>query len=199
MRPAVLTLWNEALGLGSVYIEAVSDLCFVAEGCTRGRYPDSVLRTGHYARNSLRILNAASTAIHRKIAASTGFETFSTRNDFRFSFAYAIIRSVGQSTSSRYSMGRFQVTCITKRGGHSNPHERIQHIGYQGSWKLSEDSAIRRIKDGSESFYTLVNGREADVVVASHNGREYLKTSADGYSPDNLLSLPECQNCEIKG
>ena len=96
-------------------------------------------------------------------------------------------------------MGRFQVTCINKRGGHSNPHERIEYIGNQGSWKLSEDDAIRRIKQSSDSFYTLVNGREADLIVANRNGREYIKTSADGYNPDNLLSLPECQNCEIKG
>jgi hypothetical protein len=96
-------------------------------------------------------------------------------------------------------MARFQVTCINKRGSHLNPHERIQYIGYQGKWKLSEDSAIRRIKAGGESFYTLVNGREADVIVATHKGREYLKTTADGYSPDNLLSLAECQNCDIKG
>jgi hypothetical protein len=98
-------------------------------------------------------------------------------------------------------MGRFQVTCINKRGNHLNPHERISYIGNaSNNWKLSEDRAISRIKRGAESFYTLVNGREADVIVASHNGREYLKTTADDYSPDNLLSLGECgANCEIKG
>jgi len=31
------------------------------------------------------------------------------------------------------------------------------------------------------------------VIVAVHNGRKYLKTAADGYSPDNLLALPECR------
>jgi hypothetical protein len=96
-------------------------------------------------------------------------------------------------------MGRFQVTCINKRGGHFNPHERIEYIGNQANWKLSEADAIRRIKSRTDSFYTFVNGREAEVIVANHNGREYLKTTADGYSPDNLLSLAECQNCEIKG
>lgn len=97
-------------------------------------------------------------------------------------------------------MGRFQVTCINKRGGHFNPHERIEYIGNQtGNWKLSEADAIRRIEGRSDSFFTLVNGREAEVIVAVHNGREYLKTTADGYSPDNLLSLAECRGCEIKG
>jgi Protein of unknown function (DUF3892) len=97
-------------------------------------------------------------------------------------------------------MGRFHVTCINKKGGHLNPHERIQYIGNQaGNWKLSEPNAIGRIQGHSDSFYTLVNGREAEVIVAVHNGREYLKTNADDYSPDNLLSLAECGgNCQIK-
>jgi hypothetical protein len=97
-------------------------------------------------------------------------------------------------------MGRFQVTCINKRGGHFNPHERIEYIGQAGNWKLSEPNAIGRIKGRrSDSFYTFVNGREAEVILAVHNGREYLKTNADGYSPDNLLSLAECaDNCQIK-
>ncbi len=96
-------------------------------------------------------------------------------------------------------MSAFQVTCINKRGAHLNPHERIEYIGNQsGNWKLSEADAIRRISTGTDSFYTLVNGRRADVVVAQHNGRPYLKTTADGYSPDNLLSLSECTNCNIK-
>jgi hypothetical protein len=98
-------------------------------------------------------------------------------------------------------MGRFQVTCINKKGDHFNPHERISYIGNSANnWKLLEDNAISRITRGADSFFTLVNGREAEVVAAAHNGRAYLKTTADGYSPDNLLNLGECgPNCEIKG
>jgi hypothetical protein len=98
-------------------------------------------------------------------------------------------------------MGRFQVTCINKRGNHFNPHERISYIGNTANnWKLSEDNAIGRINRGEDSFYTLVNGRQAEVIVANHNGRAYLKTNADDYSPDNLLNLYECgPNCVIKG
>lgn len=98
-------------------------------------------------------------------------------------------------------MGRFQVTCINKRGNHLNPHERISYIGnYGNNWRLSEASAINRINGGTDSFYTSVNGHEAEVIVANHNGRDYLKTTADSYSPDNLLSLGDCgANCEIKG
>ena len=86
-------------------------------------------------------------------------------------------------------MARHQITCITKRGDHYNPHERISHIGNQtGNWRLTEVAAIRRIESRQDSFYTLVNGRETDIVVASYNQRKYLKTSADGYAPNNLSS-----------
>jgi Protein of unknown function (DUF3892) len=85
--------------------------------------------------------------------------------------------------------------CINKRGGHYNPHERIQAIGgVDGSmrWKDSEERAIANVKRDPTSYYVSVNGRSVWVVVAQHNGREYLKTEPDGYSPDNLLALPEC-------
>lgn len=94
-------------------------------------------------------------------------------------------------------MGRYQVTCVNKRGDHYNPHERIQNIGQQGKWKLSEDSAIRRIESEQDSFYVQVGGRVVEVIVAVHNGRKYLKTEADGYAPNNLLNLSECANCNL--
>lgn len=85
-----------------------------------------------------------------------------------------------------------QVTCITKRGNHYDPHTRIQAIGGSG-WKDSEDVAIANVKRDATSYYVAAGGRSVWVIVASHNGREYLKTESDGYSPDNLLSLPECR------
>jgi hypothetical protein len=89
-----------------------------------------------------------------------------------------------------------QVTCIKKRGNHYDAHERISAIGGKNSngsnWSMSEDDAIRAIEGKKEDFYVSVNGRSVDVVVALHKGRKYLKTDPDGYSPDNLLSLPEC-------
>lgn len=84
-----------------------------------------------------------------------------------------------------------QVTCINKRGGHYNPHERISHIGGVG-WKHTEDQAIRNIESGAQSYYVSKGGRSVWVVVATHNYRKYLKTTDDGYEPNNLLALPEC-------
>jgi Protein of unknown function (DUF3892) len=94
--------------------------------------------------------------------------------------------------------GDFQVNCIVKRGGHYNPHERIEALGNSaGNWMLSEQAMISRIERREESFYTLANGRRADIIVAEHNGRKYLKTTADGYAPNNLLSLNDCANCKL--
>ena len=87
-----------------------------------------------------------------------------------------------------------QVSCITKRE-HQNPHERIQGIGGTSNgtrWWRSEDDAIRDVERDSKSYYVSIGGRTVWVVVASHNGRKYLKTEADGYAPNNLLSLPDC-------
>lgn len=90
---------------------------------------------------------------------------------------------------------RRKVSCINKRGDHYNPHERIQNIGGLNNgyrWKESESSAISQIKSKTHEYYVEKNGRSVEVVVATYNGREYLKTEDDGYAPNNLLSLPEC-------
>lgn len=88
-----------------------------------------------------------------------------------------------------------QVDCIHKRE-HHNPHERILSIGGRlpdgRRWSMTEQQAIAAIRSRTHRFYVSVNGRTVDVVIAVHNGREYLKTTADWYSPDNLLSLREC-------
>lgn len=94
--------------------------------------------------------------------------------------------------------GEFQVTAIVKRGGHYNPHERIQALGNNaGGWMLSEDATISRIEAGAEKFYAIVNGRKVYVEVAVHGVRKYLKTTADAYAPNNLLDLPDCINCKM--
>ncbi len=92
-----------------------------------------------------------------------------------------------------------QVSCITKRGGHYNPHERIQGLGgvHNGKrWWMSEDDIIAELEKPQSSrrwnFYVHVGTHSVWVIVAVHNGRKYLKTQPDGYSPDNLLSLDDC-------
>lgn len=88
-----------------------------------------------------------------------------------------------------------RIQCINKRDRQS-PHERISDVGGVGAdgrrWTLTEDQAITGIKDGTYSFYVNVDNKRVDVIVAVHEGREYLKTKADGVIPNNLLSLSEC-------
>lgn len=90
---------------------------------------------------------------------------------------------------------RARIRCVTKTD-RTNPHERISHVGGVNSdgsrWRQTEDKTIQEIDNGSWGFYTHEDGKTAEVIVAKHEGRKYLKTENDGLRPDNLLSLPEC-------
>ena len=82
-----------------------------------------------------------------------------------------------------------QIECVNK-DPRQDPHKRIENVG-GSDWKITEAEAIRNIENG-ERYYVSVEGRTVSVEIAEHEGRKYLKTEEDGYSPDNLLSLPEC-------
>lgn len=89
-----------------------------------------------------------------------------------------------------------QIDCINKTDRY-NPHERIMYVGGYNPgattrWKITQQQAITYIENGEHTFFTLVNGRRANVIVARHNGNKYIKTESDGEHPNNLLSLPEC-------
>ena len=90
-----------------------------------------------------------------------------------------------------------QVTCITP--DQSDADRRIDRIGGSsgakntgGAWRLKLDSAIAGIENGTWRFWTKANGKRVEVIVATRNGRKYLKTEADGAEPNNLLALPHC-------
>lgn len=88
-------------------------------------------------------------------------------------------------------MASLQITCITPDGRDAD--QRIDAVGGSGFYHLIDD-AIRYIENRTNSYWTMVNGRAADVIVAVRpNGRKYLKTTADGYEPNNLLALPNCR------
>ena len=88
-----------------------------------------------------------------------------------------------------------QIKCINKSDRYS-PHERITHVGGVFStgnrWKQTQEQTIREIEGGEWAYFVEVGGSRIDVIVATHNGRKYIKTRSDGEQPNNLLSLPEC-------
>ena len=91
---------------------------------------------------------------------------------------------------------RVRVQCINKTD-RSSADERIRNIGGTSTsgtrWRLAEAEAIKALENGTYSFYVeRPAGDVVDVVVAQRLGHKYLKTTADGEQPDNLLALPEC-------
>ncbi|MGZ3754722.1 MAG: hypothetical protein ACXVAY_03055 [Mucilaginibacter sp.] len=61
-------------------------------------------------------------------------------------------------------MSRHRVSCINKRGGHFNPHERISHIGGVNEngtrWKLTEDEA----SENSVLLVKLFDNLDLDIA-----------------------------------
>ena len=91
-------------------------------------------------------------------------------------------------------MADVQVTCINKQP-RNNPHEGITHLGGTGGqgWKWTRQQVIDSINARTYSFYTLVNGKRANIAVVSGPNGDYVRTHADGVWNDNLLALPECR------
>lgn len=90
-----------------------------------------------------------------------------------------------------------RIECITKSDRY-NAWERIRAVGGRNlgstNWTMSQEDAIRAIENGTYSFYVErpAGDRVAVIVATSAYGNKYLKTTADGDQPNNLLSLPEC-------
>jgi hypothetical protein len=87
-------------------------------------------------------------------------------------------------------MPDIQVTCINKQP-RDNRHESITHLG-GSNWKWTRQQVIESIEARTNTFFTMVGGKRADVGVVNGPGGKYLRTHADGKWNDNLLALPEC-------
>jgi hypothetical protein len=82
-----------------------------------------------------------------------------------------------------------EITCIVPDS--SDPGQRIDSVGGSG-WTKSEDTVIREIDDGTESYYTNAAGQRADVIVMRDKGTPDLRTDPDATTENNLLKLPAC-------
>ena len=89
-----------------------------------------------------------------------------------------------------------RITCI-KVSGAGTAGQHITAVGGEdadrGVWQLTLVQAIHEIERGQSFHVEEPQGDRVQVVVAvSNQGRKYLKTTADGDLPNNLLSLSRC-------
>jgi hypothetical protein len=73
------------------------------------------------------------------------------------------------------------------------PHSHISEVKTAGGDVLTRSEVARRIQSGQQQFYTLVGGSQASVVVVKcpHcSTYDYIRTTADLTTADNLLNLP---------
>jgi hypothetical protein len=72
-------------------------------------------------------------------------------------------------------------------------HKHISEVKTAGGRVLTRAEVVSKIRTGSESFCTEVDGKEPLVVVVTcpncSNG-SYIRTTDDDTTADNLLSLP---------
>ena len=87
-------------------------------------------------------------------------------------------------------MADAQVTCINKQP-RNDTYEGITHLGGNG-WRWTRAQVISSIEDGSNTFFTLVNGNRANIGVVDGPNGKYVRTYANGKWNDNLLALFEC-------
>lgn len=91
-------------------------------------------------------------------------------------------------------MSDVQVSCIIKPHPQS-PHEHITHLGNGRTWLWTREQVIASIDDKSNTFFVLdpANSKRSNVGVVRENGKlPFLRTYADGYWNNNLLSLNQC-------
>lgn len=83
------------------------------------------------------------------------------------------------------------VDCVLKTG---TTHQTISHLGGPGAgtrWRWTKADVVQSIKSGTNTFYTFVDGKRANLHVVDANP-PYVQTQADGQWTNNLLALGSC-------
>ena len=80
-----------------------------------------------------------------------------------------------------------QITCTRK-----DEKGNITYLRNSQGILYSSGEVIRLIKAGLASFFVDVNGARAEVRVAGIYPNEYLRTTADTSTRNNLDNLPDC-------
>ena len=74
-------------------------------------------------------------------------------------------------------------------------HEWIRRIGgtlKDGShWSRSAAAVIADIRSGARVYFVYLRPVIVDLTIGHHDGRAYLKTTADEHLPEALLLLPD--------
>ena len=83
-----------------------------------------------------------------------------------------------------------------RKPNRDSTHEHITHVGNirTDNWVETREIVIKYIQNNTHTFYVFENGKRSEVgVVNPNDGRSpFLRSHADGYWNDNLLSLPPC-------
>jgi hypothetical protein len=91
-------------------------------------------------------------------------------------------------------MASFQIVAVRTESSSSGSHEHISKVKTSGGSEWSRATVVKDIREGGDSYYTEVNGSKADVIVVECPNctfSDYIKTTADSTTADNLLSLPK--------
>jgi len=58
---------------------------------------------------------------------------------------------------------------------------------------VSKEQAIREIDGGVNTYYTYIDGKNAEIIVVKNpNGGKFLRTNKDSSTKNNLAELPDC-------
>lgn len=111
---------------------------------------------------------------------------------------YALLRAQTIVPGIDLTSGTYQITCADFAVD-DDGNQYISTIGGsvgEAVWKLPVQQAIAGMVSGNLSFYTLADGMQATVLIGtSASGYQYLTTSPDGTTANNLDTIAQTQTC----